>query len=118
MTVSDYLGDMALCTENNHNHACIFFSNFQAHGNSVILAEQIVGCGVSLSDSICHEQTKSVSLFEGLPTLTDGHLTIKVVLDTLLTKTPTGDIQIKLGYGVIITASALTTARPRSWRTF
>ena len=88
-------------TENNHNHACIVFSNFQAHGNSVILAEQIVGCGVSLSDSICHEQTKSVSLFEGLVTLTDGHLTIKVVLDTLLTKTPTGDIQIKLGCGVI-----------------
>ena len=92
---------MELCTENNPNHACIVFSNFQAHGNSVILAEQIVGCGVSLSDSICHEQTKSVSLFEGLVTLTDGHLTIKVVLDTLLTKTPTGDIQIKLGCGVI-----------------
>ena len=92
---------MELCTENNHNHACIVFSNFQAHGNSVILAEQIVGCGVSLSDSICHEQTKSVSLFEGLLTHPNGHLTIKVVLDTLLTKTSTGDIQIKLGYGVI-----------------
>ena len=92
---------MELCTENNHNHACIVFSNFQAHGNSVILAEQIVGCGVSLSDSICHEQTQSVSLFEGLLTLPNGHLTIKVVLDTLLTKTPTGDIQIKLGTGVI-----------------
>ena len=92
---------MELCTENKHNHACIVFSNFQAHGNSVILAEQIVGRGVSLSDSICHEQTKSVSLFEGLLTLPNGHLTIKVVLDTLLTKTPTGDIQIKLGYGVI-----------------
>ena len=92
---------MELCTENNHNHACIVFSNFQAHGNSVILAEQIVGCGVSLSDSICHEQTQSVSLFEGFLTLPNGHLTIKVVLDTLLTKTPTGEIQIKLGSGVV-----------------
>ena len=72
---------MELCIENNHNHACIVFSNFRAHGNSVILAEQIVGRGVSLSDSICHEQTKSVSLFEGLLTLPNGHLTIKVTVD-------------------------------------
>ena len=39
---------MELCIENNHNHACIVFSNFRAHGNSVILAEQIVARGVSL----------------------------------------------------------------------
>ena len=49
VTVSYYLGDMALCTENNRSNAYIIFSNFQADSERVLLARQIVGGGVSLS---------------------------------------------------------------------
>ena len=104
MTVSDYLDDMALCTENNHSAACIIFSNFQADSDRVQLARQIIGGGVSLSDLVCkvvNRQKRCVSLFEGLLTLPNGHQTIEVVLDTLLTRSATGDIQIKLGSGVL-----------------
>ena len=104
MTVSDYLDDMALCTENNHSDACIIFSNFQADSDRVLLARQIIGGGVSLSDLVCkkvNRQKRCVSLFEGLLTLPNGHLTIEVVLDTLLTRSATGEIQIKLGFGVL-----------------
>ena len=44
---------MALCTENNHSDACIIFSNFQADSDRVLLARQIVGGGVRLSDLVC-----------------------------------------------------------------
>ena len=95
---------MALCTENNHSDACIIFSNFQADSDRVLLARQIIGGGVSLSDLVCkivNRQKRCVSLFEGLLTLPNGHLTIEVVLDTLLTRSATGEIQIKLGSGVL-----------------
>ena len=42
-----------------------------------------------------------MSLFEGLLTLPNGHFTIEVVLDSLLTRSATGEIQIKLGSGVL-----------------
>ena len=48
-----------------------------------------------------NKQKRCVSLFEGLLSLPNGHLTIEVVLDTLLTRSATGDIQIKLGSGVL-----------------
>ena len=95
---------MALCTENNHSNACIIFSNFQADSDRVLLTRQIIGGGVSLSDLVCknvNRQKRCVSLFEGLLTLPNGHLTIEVVLDTLLTRSATGEIQIKLGSGVL-----------------
>ena len=95
---------MALCTENNHSDACIIFSNFKADSDRVQLARQIIAGGVSLSDLVCkvvNRQKRCVSLFEGLLTLPNGHLTIEVVLDTLLTRSATGDIQIKLGSGVL-----------------
>merc|ERR1719166_676231 len=97
-----------MCTENNHSNACIILSNFQAGSDRVLLARQIIGGGVSLSDLVCkidNRQKRCVSLFEGLLTLPNGHLTIEllleVVLDTLLTRSATGEIQIKLGSGVL-----------------
>ena len=95
---------MGFCTENNHSDACIIFSKFQADSDRVLLARQIIGDGVSLSDLVCqmvNKQKRCVSLFEGLLTLPNGHLTIEVVLDTLLTRSATGEIQIKLGSGVL-----------------
>ena len=68
------------------------------------MARQIIGGGVSLSDLVCkvvNRQKRCVSLFEGLLTLPNGHQTIEVVLDTLLTRSRTGEIQIKLGSGVL-----------------
>ena len=46
-------------------------------------------------------QNGDMSLFEGLLTLPNGHLTVKEVLDTLLEQVETEEIKIKLRTGLL-----------------
>ena len=93
-----------------HNQACRLIRTYHSAKLSqeeriVILVKSIedgyIHGGISLSDMVCSKegQAGGVSLFEGLLTLPNGHLTVKEVLNTLMEKMDSGEIKIRLGSG-------------------
>ena len=97
---------MEACNRNNHNQACILIKNYRkaklSQEQRTRLVERIEDGDISLSDMVCSDkdgQTGGVSLFEGLLTLPNGHLTVKEVLGTLIENTDSGEIKIRLGSG-------------------
>ena len=96
------------CQGNKHSDACRLFSNYReeelSHEERVTLAEKIDNKNISLSDSVCVKResgSEVVSLFEGLLTSPNGHLTIKVILDGLMDRLQTNKIKIKLRSGAL-----------------
>jgi len=96
------------CQEDKHSDACCLFSNYReeelSHEERVTLADKIDGKNISLSDSVCvkrESESEVVSLFEGLLTSPNGHLTIKVILDGLMDRLQTNKIKIKLRSGAL-----------------
>ena len=98
---------MEVCQENNHNDACNkirkFYGAKLSQSDREALVKSIEEGGVSLSDLVCDNdrQKGGVSLFEGLLTLPNGHLTTKEVLNTLIEKLETDEINIRLGSGLL-----------------
>ena len=98
---------MEVCQENNHNDACNIIRHVYgaklSQSERETLVKNIEAGDVSLSDLVCDKdgQKGGVSLFEGLLTLPNGHLTIKEVLNTLMEKMETEEINIKLGSGLL-----------------
>ena len=98
---------MEVCKENKHNVACNLIrsvprANLTQSGREK-LAKSIQAGDVSLSDLVCDKngQKGGVSLFEGLLTLPNGHLTMKEVLNTLVEKVDSQEINIRLGSGLL-----------------
>ena len=98
---------MEVCKENNHNDACNLIRSVPrtnlTQSERETLAKNIAEGDVSLSDLVCDKngQKGGVSLFEGLLTLPNGHLTMKEVLNTLVEKVDSQEINIRLGSGLL-----------------
>jgi len=99
---------MEVCKENNHNDACNLIRSVHranlTQSEREKLAKSLQSGDVSLSDLVCDKdgQKGGVSLFEGLLTLPNGHLTMKEVLNTLMEKVNSQDeIKIRLGSGLL-----------------
>ena len=94
---------MEVCQENNHNEACNKIRKVYGAKRCKTLVKSIEEGDVSLSDLVCDKdgQKGGVSLFEGLLTLPNGHLTIKEVLNTLMERIETEEINIRLGSGLL-----------------
>jgi len=99
---------MEVCKENNHNDACNLIRSVHranlTQSEREKLAKSLQSGDVSLSDLVCDKdgQKGGVSLFEGLLTLPNGHLTMKEVLNNLIEKkVDSQEINIRLGSGLL-----------------
>ena len=97
---------MEICEINQHSHACDFIRGRYGVMLSEEEREKIVRSfkdgDVSFSDMVCSRdgQAGGVSLFGGLLTMPNGHLTVKEVLDTLKVET-VEKIEITLRSGLL-----------------
>ena len=99
---------MGACTTINHNQACKLIKEYHSAKLSQEEFVNSIGYGsihgdISLSDMVCSQegQTGDISLFEGLLTMPNGHLAVKEVLNTLMEETDSGEIEIRLGSGLL-----------------
>ena len=96
------------CVGDTHNDACKEFRPLQkpnlSESEKESLVVNLLGAEVSLSDRICDASgcKGSVSLFEALLTLPNGHLTAKAVLDSLMKENQTDEgVEITLSSGLL-----------------
>ena len=102
---------MEICDSNQHNQACDLIRGRRdimlSQEEREMLVKSIEDGEISLSEMVCSRdgQEGGVTLFGGLLTMPNGHLTVKEVLDTLKVET-VEKIEITLRSGLLFRTGA------------
>jgi len=100
-----------VCKGDVHNGTCEEYRSWDkenlSNSGRETLVGQILGARASLSDLICDENERKISLFEALLMLPNGHLTVKAVLDSLRkVKAIDEEVEITLRSGLLFRTCA------------